>query len=130
MSGVTLKETAKLRDIIELELCMELYRLCDDVQFEHCTPLDFANFLNLRPTNLPVVAKDRERLRICYIAYLLEQEIIPSRHGREWAVSFLDRIGIDEATYMKRRTNAADQKPFCEPIEKAIENWRKRRRGE
>lgn len=127
MSGVTLKEAAKLRDIIELELCMTLYGLCDDVQFEHSTPLDFANFLNLRKTNLPVVAKDRERLRICYIAYLLEQEIIPSRHGREWAILFLEQLGIDGDTYMKRRTNAADQKWFSEPLENAIKNWRKRR---
>lgn len=127
MSSVTLQEAAKLRDIIGLELCMELYSVCDDVQFEHCTPLDFANFLNLRATSEPIQCKQGERLRVCYLAYALENEIIPSRHGREWAILFLAQIGINRDTYMKRRTSSAD-KCFVTTISTAIKNWRKRRR--
>ncbi|MDE5676192.1 MAG: hypothetical protein K2I44_12775 [Muribaculaceae bacterium] len=48
MSGNILLETSKWRDIVELGLCMAIYDVCNDNQFENCTPLDFANFLNIR----------------------------------------------------------------------------------
>ena len=48
MSGNILFETSKWRDIVELGLCMAIYDVCNDNQFENCTPLDFANFLNIR----------------------------------------------------------------------------------
>ena len=47
MSGNILFETSKWRDIVELGLCMEIYDVCNDSQFENYTPLDFANFLNI-----------------------------------------------------------------------------------
>lgn len=129
MSSVTLQEAAKLRDIIGLELCMELYSVCDDMQFEHCTPLDFANFLNLRATTEPIQCKQGEKLRVCYLAYALENEIIPSRHGREWAILFLAQLGISRDTYMKRRTNSSGE-DFAKTIEEVLKQWRKRRRWE
>ena len=48
MSGNLLFETSKWRDIVELGLCMAIYDVCNDNQFDNCTPLDFANFLNVR----------------------------------------------------------------------------------
>ena len=48
MSGSQLLETAKWRDVVELGLCMAIHDVCNDSQFENCTPLDFANFLNIR----------------------------------------------------------------------------------
>lgn len=48
MNGGLLLETAKWRDVVELGLCMAIHDVCNDSQFENCTPLDFANFLNVR----------------------------------------------------------------------------------
>ena len=48
MSRSLLLETAKWRDVVELGLCMAIHDVCNDSQFENCTPLDFANFLNVR----------------------------------------------------------------------------------
>lgn len=68
MNGyVRLQQTATLVDIVELKLCLFLYEVCNDCQFEFMPGSDFANFLNLKPTQHPVAVRPRENLRICYM---------------------------------------------------------------
>ena len=60
MSGSQLLETAKWRDVVELGLCMAIHDVCNDSQFENCTPLDFANFLNVREVTKSIAVAERE----------------------------------------------------------------------
>ncbi len=62
-----LQQTAAWVDIVELRLCLFLYDVCNDWQFEAMQGSDFAYFLNLKPTQQPVAVCPRENLRICYM---------------------------------------------------------------
>ena len=40
MTGLYLKETAKLFDIVDLTICCSLYKICNGNQFEHMKGTD------------------------------------------------------------------------------------------
>ena len=88
MSRILL-ETAKWRDVVELGLCMAIYDVCNDSQFENCTPLDFANFLNVREEAKAIAVVPKERLRVCYMVYAVARNISPRKEASTWASLFL-----------------------------------------
>ncbi len=48
MTGLYLKETAKLFDIVDLTICCSLYKICNGNQFEYMKGTDFVDFMNLK----------------------------------------------------------------------------------
>lgn len=134
MSSPVLLETAKWRDVVELGLCMAIHDVCNDNQFENCTPLDFANFLNVREETKPIAVLPKERLRVCYMVYAVAQNITPRKEASAWALLFLERCGIAKSYYDKHRTDICadyateDNRNYRKSIDEAINEWRKRRR--
>lgn len=134
MSGPVLLETAGWRDVVELGLCMAIHDVCNDNQFENCTPLDFANFLNVREEAKNIAVVPKERLRVCYMVYAVAQNITPRKESGIWVSLFLERCGIPKSYYDKHRMDicspcaTADNKDYRKSIDGAIENWRSRRR--
>ena len=132
MNGyVRLQQTAAWVDIVELRLCLFLYEVCNDSQFEFMSGSDFANFINLKPTQQPVAVRPRENLRICYMVYSVAQTIKPYERGKRWAEEFLSICGISKTYYEKHRTDICSQtatdenKKFRKSIDNAIENARR-----
>ena len=132
MNGyVRLQQTAAWVDIVELRLCLFLYEVCNDSQFEFMSGSDFVNFLNLKATQQPVAVRPRENLRICYMVYSVAQTIKPYERGKRWAEEFLNICGILKTYYEKHRTDiclqtATDEnKKFRKSIDNAIENARR-----
>ena len=132
MNGADLlQETSVWVDIVELRLCLFLYDVCNDRQFESMPGSDFANFLNLKPTQQPVTVCPRERLRICYMVYSVARTIKPHERGKRWAEEFLSVCGISQTYYEKHRTDicsavATDEnKRYRKAIDTAIENARR-----
>lgn len=134
MNGSLLLETAKWRDVVELGLCMAIHDVCNDSQFENCTPLDFANFLNVREEAKPIAVVPKERLRVCYMVYAVAQNITPRKEAAAWASLFLERCGIPKSYYDKHRTDICgrlateDNRNYRKSIDEAIDGWRSRRR--
>ncbi|WP_298074905.1 hypothetical protein [uncultured Bacteroides sp.] len=126
-----LQQTAAWVDIVELRLCLFLYDVCNDRQFESMPGSDFVNFLNLKPTQQPVAVCPRENLRICYMVYSVAQTIKPHERGKRWAEEFLSVCGISQTYYEKHRTDicsavATDEnKRFRKAIDMAIEKARR-----
>lgn len=126
-----LQQTAAWVDIVELRLCLFLYDVCNDRQFESMPGSDFVNFLNLKPTQQPVAVCPRENLRICYMVYSVAQTIKPHERGKRWAEEFLSVCGISQTYYEKHRTDicsavATDEnKRFRKAIDTAIEKARR-----
>ena len=100
-----LQETTAWMDTVDLALCLFIYEVCNDYQFEYLSGSDFVNFLNLKPT-------ERER-------------------GKLWSEEFLKRCGISKSYYDKHRSdvcnNAAtkENQDFRKSIDKAVENARR-----
>lgn len=134
MSGSLLLETAKWRDVVELGLCMAIHDVCNDSQFENCTPLDFANFLNVREEARAIAVVPKEKLRVCYMVYAVARNISPRKEAETWARLFLQRCNIAKSYYDKHRSDICadhateDNKNYRESIDTAIESWRSRRR--
>lgn len=134
MSSPILLETAKWRDVVELGLCMAIHDVCNDSQFENCTPLDFANFLNVREEAKAIAVVPKERLRVCYMVYAVARNISPRKEASAWASLFLERCGIAKSYYDKHRTDICadyateDNKNYRNSIDEAINEWRMRRR--
>ena len=62
-----LQETVSWMDTVDLALCLFIYEVCNDCQFEFASGSDFANFMNLKPTSRPVIVRPKENLRVCYM---------------------------------------------------------------
>lgn len=126
-----LQQTAAWVDIVELRLCLFLYEVCNDCQFEAMSGSDFANFLNLKSTQQPVIVRPRENLRICYMVYSVAWTIKPHERGKRWSEEFLNLCGISKTYYEKHRTDICSQtatdenKRYRKAIDNAIENARR-----
>lgn len=132
MKKSPLLETSQWRDIVELGLCMEIYNICNDNQFDFCTPLDFANFMNLRDLPFNIAVKPKEKLRVCYMIQAVADKISPRKEGIKWSLLFLKRCGIGETYYKSHKTDirsrntSEDNQEYKELIDRAICNWHKR----
>lgn len=135
MSSPVLLETARWRDVVELGLCMAIHDVCNDRQFENCTPLDFANFLNVREEAKAIAVVPKERLRVCYMVYAVALNISPRKEAAAWTSLFLGRCGIAKSYYDKHRTDICadyateENKNYRKTIDGAINEWRMRRRS-
>lgn len=70
-----LQETALWMDTVNLALCLFIYEVCNDCQFEFASGSDFVNFMNLKPTSRPVTVRPKENLRVCYMVFSVSQAI-------------------------------------------------------
>ncbi len=120
-------ELAKLVDYLDLAICLYLYEEVNDVQFHYVNNGDFVNFMNLRPTNEPVIPRAGEKLRIGYMAEKISQTIHPRATGQEWFKNFLKQCGITLKYYQGHRSEIMDDDyaydhnvEFKKSIEKAI----------
>lgn len=126
-----LQQTAAWVDIVELRLCLFLYEVCNDCQFEAMPGSDFANFLNLKSTQQPVIVRPRENLRICYMVYSVARTIKPHERGKRWSEEFLNLCEISKTYYEKHRADICAQtatdenKRYRKAIDNAIENARR-----
>ena len=72
-----LQETTAWMDTVDLALCLFIYEVCNDYQFEYLSGSDFVNFLNLKPTEREVIVRPKENLRICYMVFSIARTIRP-----------------------------------------------------
>ena len=132
MNGANLlQETSAWMDTVDLALCLFIYEVCNDYQFEFVSGSDFANFMNLKPTSRPVTVRPKENLRVCYMAFSVSQTIRPRECGKLWAEEFLKRCGISKSYYDKHRSDVCNKgttrenQDFRRSIDRAVENARK-----
>ena len=126
-----LRETATWTDTVDLGLCMFIYGVCNEYQFDYVSGSDFVNFMNLKPTARDVSVRPKENLRVCYMVLAVSQTIRPRERGRLWAEEFLKRCGISKTYYDKHRSDVCAQgttdenRKYRKDIDKAIENARR-----
>ena len=110
-----LQETAAWMDTVDLALCLFIYEVCNDYQFEYLSGSDFVNFLNLKPTGRAVIVRT----------------IRPRERGKLWSEEFLKRCGISKSYYDKHRSDVCNKgatkenQDFRKSIDRAVENARR-----
>lgn len=126
-----LQETATWTDTVDLGVCMFIYGVCNEYQFDYVSGSDFVNFMNLKPTACNVSVRPKENLRVCYMVLAVSQTIRPRERGRLWAEEFLKRCDISKTYYDKHRSDVCAQgatdanKKYRKDIDKAVENARR-----
>lgn len=84
----------RLRDVIDLSVCLHIYNVCNGNQFDCCDGSDFVNFLNLKETAGPVKVKDRKGLQLMYLIYKM-LDLIPNEQMKViWRNEMLKKCGI------------------------------------
>lgn len=132
MNKNLLAETIKLWDTVDLRLCIAVHEVCNDIQFEYSTPLEFSSFLNLDEYARPIAVKPREKLRVGYMVEAIARNITPRKEATKWTSLFLQRCGIQWSYYVKHRTNICsdyatdDNRNYRNALDMAIDQWRKR----
>ncbi|CCY06342.1 putative uncharacterized protein [Eggerthella sp. CAG:1427] len=128
-----LQETSAWMDTVDLALCLFIYEVCNDCQFEYVSGSDFVNFMNLKPTGRAVTVRPKENLRVCYMVFSVSQTIRPRERGKVWAEEFLKRCGISKSYYDKHRSDICsnattkENMEYRKSVDKAIENARRLR---
>ena len=108
-----LQETSSWTDTVDLALCLFIYEVCNDYQFDFLPGSDFVNFQNLR---------------VFYMVFSVSQTIKPRERGKLWAEEFLKRCGISKSYYDKHRSDVCgkgatrENQDYRKAIDKAIEN--------
>ncbi len=129
------RETSAWMDTVDLALCLFIYEVCNDSQFEHLSGSDFVNFMNLKPTAGTVAPRPKENLRICYMVLSVSQTIKPRERGRQWAEAFLKSCGIPKSYYDKHRNDVCDKaatdknREYRKSIDNAVEKARRLNRA-
>ena len=122
-----LQETVSWMDTVDLALCLFIYEVCNDYQFEFASGSDFVNFMNLKPTSRPDTVSPNENLRVSYMVLSVSQTIRPRERGKLWAEEFLKHCGISKSYYDKHRSDVCgkgateENRNFRKAIDKAIE---------
>ena len=65
--GGLLLRGAKLKDIVSLGVCVNIYQTCNGVQFKSMPASDFVCSLNLKLPKDKVCSLPGEKQRICYM---------------------------------------------------------------
>lgn len=123
-----LQETSAWVDTVDLALCLFIYEVCNDYQFDFLSGSDFVNFINLKPTSRTVVVRPKENLRICYMVLSVSQTIKPRERGKLWAAEFLKSCGISKSYYDKHRSDVCgsgttkENQDYRKSIDRAVEN--------
>ena len=74
MSGSSiLRNTQRQRDLVDLSLCLTLFKLSNGRQFESMEESTFVNFLNLRAP-LSIIVRKKKKTRICYLIHPIAGE--------------------------------------------------------
>ena len=122
-----LQETAKLRDIVGLGVCVGIFQACNGFQFKNMPASDFINFLNLKLPKGLVCPLPREKQRICYMVYAVSQTIEPANFARHWIEGILALCDISLEYYDKHHKDvlsvvaSAKNKEYLRLITDAIE---------
>ena len=121
-----LQETAKLFDLVDIVLCAQLYKVCNNVLFEDMLGTDFVNFLNNRPTNTPIVVRPKQKNRVCHLLHVVSEKLVKPSLAKPWISSMLSVCNISAEYYSKHRNetvrNSGNQlnKDFISDLNHAI----------
>ncbi len=84
-----------------MKLISAVYELCNGVQFEQMSEMDFYAALNLQSPATSLKILPREKGRVCYLVYLLSEQLAkPQRE--DWRNTILDRLDISLPFYSSK----------------------------
>ena len=93
--------TEEQQEYFSMKLLSLIHEECEGEQFEEISAPDFYANMNLHPCNCKLKIKPREKIRVCYLIFLMSEKL--SKQDRDkWKDRILKLLDIDDCYYKSK----------------------------
>lgn len=93
--------TEEQQEYFSMKLLSLIHEACEGEQFEEISAPDFYANMNLYPCNCKLKIKPREKIRVCYLIFLMSEKL--SKQDRDkWKDRILKLLDIDDSYYKSK----------------------------
>lgn len=93
--------TEEQQEYFSMKLLSLIHEVCEGEQFEEISAPDFYVNMNLHPCNCKLKIKPREKIRVCYLIFLMSEKL--SKQDRDkWKDRILKLLDIDDSYYKSK----------------------------
>ena len=93
--------TTERHEYFSMKLLSLIHEICVGEQFEEISAPDFYANMNLHPCNCKLRIKPREKIRVCYLIFLMGEKL--SKQDRDkWKAGILKLLDIDDSYYKSK----------------------------
>lgn len=93
--------TEEQQEYFSMKLLSLIHEVCIGEQFEEISAPDFYANMNLHPCNCKLKIKPREKIRVCYLIFLMSEKL--SKQNRDkWKDGILKLLDIDDSYYKSK----------------------------
>lgn len=93
--------TEEQQEYFSMKLLSLIHEVCIGEQFEEISAPDFYANMNLHPCNCKLKIKPREKIRVCYLIFLMSEKL--SKQDRDkWKDRILKLLDIDDCYYKSK----------------------------
>ena len=93
--------TEEQQEYFSMKLLSLIHEVCEGEQFEEISAPDFYANMNLHPCNCKLKIKPREKIRVCYLIFLMSEKL--SKQDRDkWKDRILKLLNIEESYYKSK----------------------------
>ena len=93
--------TEEQHEYFSMKLLSLIHEVCVGEQFEEISAPDFYANMNLHPCNCKLKIKPREKIRVCYLIFLMGEEL-PKQDRDKWKDRILKLLDIDDSYYKSK----------------------------
>ena len=93
--------TEEQHEYFSMKLLSLIHEVCVGEQFEEISAPDFYANMNLHPCNCKLKIKPREKIRVCYLIFLMGEEL-PKLDRDKWKDRILKLLDIDDSYYKSK----------------------------
>ena len=99
---ISQQETAdEQQEYFSMKLLSLIHEVCVGEQFEEISAPDFYANMNLHPCNCKLKIKPREKIRVCYLIFLMGEKL-PKQDRDKWKAGILKLLDIDDSYYKSK----------------------------
>lgn len=99
---ISQQETAdEQQEYFSMKLLSLIHEVCVGEQFEEISAPDFYANMNLHPCNCKLKTKPREKIRVCYLIFLMSEKL-PKQDRDKWKAGILKLLDIDDSYYKSK----------------------------
>ena len=99
---ISQQETAdEQQEYFSMKLLSLIHEVCVGEQFEEISAPDFYANMNLQPCNCKLKTKPREKIRVCYLIFLMSERL-PKQDRDKWKAGMLKLLDIDDSYYKSK----------------------------
>ena len=93
--------TDEQQEYFSMKLLSLIHEVCVGEQFEEISAPDFYANMNLQPCNCKLKTKPREKIRVCYLIFLMSEKL-PKQDRDKWKAGILELLDIDDSYYKSK----------------------------